>query len=576
MPSVATALDVARLYDELRYCVRANDQEGVKRVFNELVRARRPVAEILAEVKSISKEREKSEPEGDVSPRREWPPRSAPSDAEHGTPPLRFRNFGPAIVSQPAPQPSDTSGAATNPVPETDRSSPDEWPHRNISAELPRRMPDSTLRGPDRATSPNFAPEDPDSGPATTEWGPEEAVFSFDEAPQPAVPSAVQPTTPDPIDQSSEPPTGSDVPLEPFAPATATANLQPQRNTISLEEGPAAPRLEEAIPDPAYQSFDGAISSDASVAPATGAEPEQDQPLLDQAIQRSAPTALEPSTPDTAPQISSRAVSLGVELDAAPGSADTTRPARRAPWARLGVALVFLIAIAGVGWFMLMRPPAEQVAVKSIPPSEGVATAAGQMGSTGATPAGQPVAAAVATPPATERVPEMAAPAPAPIPAARQPAAASPAPGDLAATKPDATSALAKLEAPKNTAPTVSQPPGAPPPATAPTAVAPTAVTPPSEPRASAAETAALLARGDSLFGVGDVSSARLFYERAADAGDGQAALRLGETYDPTFLERAKLRAVQGDAGAAIFWYRRASELGVAEAEILLKGIQTK
>jgi len=90
------------------------------------------------------------------------------------------------------------------------------------------------------------------------------------------------------------------------------------------------------------------------------------------------------------------------------------------------------------------------------------------------------------------------------------------------------------------------------------------------------AETAALLARGDALFGVGDVSSARLFYERAADAGDGQAALRLGETYDPTFLERAKLRAVQGDAAAAIFWYRRARELGVAEAEILLRGIQTK
>jgi hypothetical protein len=113
-------------------------------------------------------------------------------------------------------------------------------------------------------------------------------------------------------------------------------------------------------------------------------------------------------------------------------------------------------------------------------------------------------------------------------------------------------------------------------PATAPTVVAPPAPTPPSEPRASAAETAALLARGDSLFGVGDVSSARLFYERAADAGDGQAALRLGETYDPVFLERAKLPAVRGDRGAAVFWYRRARELGVAEAEILLKGIQTK
>ena len=30
------------------------------------------------------------------------------------------------------------------------------------------------------------------------------------------------------------------------------------------------------------------------------------------------------------------------------------------------------------------------------------------------------------------------------------------------------------------------------------------------------------------------------------------------------------------DRAAALFWYQRARELGVAEAEILLKGIQTK
>jgi hypothetical protein len=36
------------------------------------------------------------------------------------------------------------------------------------------------------------------------------------------------------------------------------------------------------------------------------------------------------------------------------------------------------------------------------------------------------------------------------------------------------------------------------------------------------------------------------------------------------------LRAVQGGAAAAVFWYRRARELGVAEAEILLQGIQAK
>ena len=38
----------------------------------------------------------------------------------------------------------------------------------------------------------------------------------------------------------------------------------------------------------------------------------------------------------------------------------------------------------------------------------------------------------------------------------------------------------------------------------------------------------------------------------------------------------AKLRGIQGDSKAAAFWYRRATELGIAEADILLKGIQTK
>jgi TPR repeat protein len=132
------------------------------------------------------------------------------------------------------------------------------------------------------------------------------------------------------------------------------------------------------------------------------------------------------------------------------------------------------------------------------------------------------------------------------------------------------------LEMPGNTSAGISASPDAAPPAAVPAVVAPTAVTPSSEPRASTAETAALLVQGDSLFGVGVVTSARLFYERAADAGNGEAALRLGETYDPNFLERARLRAVSGDTAAAIFWYRRALELGVAEAEILLKGIQTK
>ena len=67
---------------------------------------------------------------------------------------------------------------------------------------------------------------------------------------------------------------------------------------------------------------------------------------------------------------------------------------------------------------------------------------------------------------------------------------------------------------------------------------------------------------------------ARLFYERAAEAGDGEAALRLGESYDPAFLARAHLSGVRGDALAAARWYRRAHVLGTIEAETLLRTIE--
>jgi TPR repeat protein len=87
---------------------------------------------------------------------------------------------------------------------------------------------------------------------------------------------------------------------------------------------------------------------------------------------------------------------------------------------------------------------------------------------------------------------------------------------------------------------------------------------------------ATLLARGDSLLSVGDVASARLFYERVADAGGGLAAIRLGETFDQFFLDRVRLRGVRGDPGAALFWYRRARDLGATDAEVLMKALEAK
>src|SRR5262249_57418159 len=54
--------------------------------------------------------------------------------------------------------------------------------------------------------------------------------------------------------------------------------------------------------------------------------------------------------------------------------------------------------------------------------------------------------------------------------------------------------------------------------------------------RLSADEITVLVARVDSFLTAGDIASARLFFERAADAGDGRAALRMALTFDAAFL----------------------------------------
>jgi hypothetical protein len=84
-------------------------------------------------------------------------------------------------------------------------------------------------------------------------------------------------------------------------------------------------------------------------------------------------------------------------------------------------------------------------------------------------------------------------------------------------------------------------------------------------PSFSAVDVAGLLARGDGYLGIGDVTSARLFYERAADAGSGLGAMRLGATFDPNFLGRAGLAGTRGDQARADMWYGRARGLGMAE-----------
>lgn len=97
----------------------------------------------------------------------------------------------------------------------------------------------------------------------------------------------------------------------------------------------------------------------------------------------------------------------------------------------------------------------------------------------------------------------------------------------------------------------------------------------PAAPRLSATEVSELLTQGDTRFSTGDVTSARLFYEHAAAAGDGRAALRLGATFDPAFLRRAGLRNVQGDVAKAQSWYSFAADLGAIEATHQLNNTET-
>jgi hypothetical protein len=112
-------------------------------------------------------------------------------------------------------------------------------------------------------------------------------------------------------------------------------------------------------------------------------------------------------------------------------------------------------------------------------------------------------------------------------------------------------------------------------PVSGPNSPAATALAPPIS-GLSKAELTELLHHGDTLLRTGDISSARLFYERAADAGDGRAALRLGATFDPEFLGRLGLGTLQADPAEARSWYSRARDLGEIDVKRRLNSLETR
>ena len=83
----------------------------------------------------------------------------------------------------------------------------------------------------------------------------------------------------------------------------------------------------------------------------------------------------------------------------------------------------------------------------------------------------------------------------------------------------------------------------------------------------------------------GDILNARLLLQQAAKADNATAALELGATYDPTFLQQLKtVRQTEsagsksvpattdmGDVRMARLWYEKAKDLGSTEAAVRLE-----
>ena len=82
----------------------------------------------------------------------------------------------------------------------------------------------------------------------------------------------------------------------------------------------------------------------------------------------------------------------------------------------------------------------------------------------------------------------------------------------------------------------------------------------------AADEIATLVKRGKDAFASGDLAAARLLLRRAAEAGNADAAMALGATFDPLVIRRMGAIGAEPDAARARQWYQKAVDLGSTTA----------
>ncbi len=368
---------------------------------------------------------------------------------------------------------------------------------------------------------------------------------------------------------------------QPALPVLAAPPFEPLEESLPEPDASAAPAVPAEIPPPADEDtlLDRLERRLLGVTAEPAASPESpvpsEHPSGEAGDQLPQPSpAAQPAAPEMPPLSADAEIPTAVSppadeaAEAVPlpsaalvSSLPAPRRAARLPWA----AIAGVLLLIGVGW-----------AGSVILHRQGDRIAAGKAGVDGAS---SPNSSAPTAPTRPAPSPTTEPPRAVPPPTAEPKTSPVPAPPPSAAAEPH------RAAPPPTAAPETTAAPAASPAVPAPTEPAkpPTVApgsgaqpTPPVAARPAAAELAALVARGDEIFATGDVASARLFYERAADAGDAQAALRMGESFDPGFLDQAHVRGAKGDPATAIYWYRRARDLGSAEAEILLKSPEGK
>ena len=83
-----------------------------------------------------------------------------------------------------------------------------------------------------------------------------------------------------------------------------------------------------------------------------------------------------------------------------------------------------------------------------------------------------------------------------------------------------------------------------------------------------------LIGHGQKMIDVGYFAGARAYFQRAAEAGSGEAALMLGATYDQAYIDKIGAQGIKADPNEPRIWYERAKQLGVEGAEAKLAALK--